>query len=98
MASLIIDDKVEDKGIKADRVAVNYAQGIAALEEQYWDVLYLDHDLGDFSGPGGRELNGYSIMCWLEQHPEHLPGRIVIVSHNPVGRVNMMAVIRKLYS
>lgn len=92
--TLLIDDL---KDIQADRVARNYADGIKALQEEHWDVLYLDHDLGDFSGPGGRELDGNSVMCWLEQNPQHLPGEVIIVSRNPVGRQRIASMIWKLY-
>jgi hypothetical protein len=72
-----------------------------------FDVLYLDHDLGevgDFGSEVPVEVNGerylptgYGIMCYLEAHPEFKPGRIVIVSSNPVGRKKIQVVIDKLY-
>ena len=92
--TLLIDDL---KNLPADRVARNYADGIAALQEERWDVLLLDHDLGDFSGPEGRELDGCSVMYWLEANQQHLPGEIIIVSRNPVGRDRITSVIRRLY-
>jgi len=94
MQTLLIDDM---RNIEATRVARTYADGIAALQERQWDVLYLDHDLGDFSGPGGSERNGYHVVCWLEANPEHLPKRIELVSSNPVGRKNIAAVLGKFY-
>ena len=65
VATLLIDDQ---RNLPADRIVRTYRECIAALAEQHWGVLYLDHDLGDFSGAGGRELTGYDIACWLEQH------------------------------
>ena len=47
MSTLLIDDQ---RNLPADRVARTYQEGIDALAEGHWDVLYLDHDLGDFSG------------------------------------------------
>lgn len=94
MASLLIDDR---RALAVDRTARNYADGIAALSEARWDVLYLDHDLGDFSGPGGREMTGYDVMCWIEANPEHMPGEIVCVSDNASGRQRINLVINKLY-
>jgi hypothetical protein len=55
----------------------------------------LDHDLGDYSGPDGRELTGYDIACWLEQNPQHLPDRIEIVTNNPAGRSNIEFILRR---
>lgn len=85
--TLLIDD---ERNIDADRVAKTYDEGIEALKERIWDVLYLDHDLG-------LGKTGYDIMNWLEEHPEHLPDRIIIISANPVGRRNMERVVRRLY-
>jgi hypothetical protein len=73
MATLLIDDQ---RNLPADRIARTYQEGIAALAEQHWEVLLLDHDLGDVSGPDGRELTGYDVACWLEENPEHLPDRV----------------------
>lgn len=93
MATLLIDDQ---RNLPADKIARSYQEGIAALAEQHWDVLYLDHDLGDFSDPDGRELTGYHVACWLEQHPQHLPDRIEIVTSNPTGRSNIEFVLRRI--
>jgi hypothetical protein len=92
MRVLLIDDK---RDLKANRVARNYHQGIVALKQEKWDLLLLDHDLGDFHD--GTEKTGYDIMLFLEEHPQYLPGKIEIVSSNPVGRRRMQVVIDKLY-
>lgn len=94
MHTLLIDDM---RNIETTRVARTYDDGIAALQERQWDVLYLDHDLGDFSGPNGSERNGYHVVCWLEANPQFLPKQIVVVSSNPVGRSNIAAVLGKFY-
>ena len=63
------------------------------LQDETWDELYLDHDLGgqEFveSGPG----TGYEVAVWLESHPEFKPGRIVLHSLNPAGRSRMAAAL-----
>jgi len=94
MFILLIDDEREHAGV---RVARTYAAGIAALQERQWDYLVLDHDFGDFSGPDGRELTGYDVACWLEEHPEHLPKDIGIVSKNPEGRRKITLALSKFY-
>lgn len=94
MQTLLIDDK---RTLDVTVIARNYNDGIAALQERQWDVLYLDHDLGDFTGPNGSERNGYHIVCFLEANPEFLPKRIEVVSSNPVGRSNIAAVLGKFY-
>lgn len=92
MSTLLIDDQ---RTLPVDRIARTYAEGIAALAEQHWDILYLDHDLGDFSGVDGKELTGYDVACWLEQNPQHLPGRVEIVTSNPVGRRNIESALQR---
>jgi len=94
VATLLIDDK---RNLPADRVARTFQEGIDALTEQHWNLLYLDHDLGDFSGTGGREMTGYDIACWLEQNPQHLPDRIEVVSNNPAGRRNIELALQRCF-
>lgn len=72
-----------------------YDGGIAALKNGPWDVLFLDHDLGDYEN--GVERTGYNVVCFLEENPEFLPKKIILVTSNPVGRMKMQAVIDKLY-
>jgi len=92
MRILLIDDK---RDLTANRVARNYDQGIVALQQEKWDLLLLDHDLGDFSHD--KEKTGYDILLFLEENPQYLPKGIQIVSSNPVGRQRMQVVIDKLY-
>jgi hypothetical protein len=80
----------------ADRVARNFTEGIEALKSEKWDLLLLDHDLSSYVD--GKEKTGYDVMCFLEENPQYLPGKIKLVTSNPVGRYNMQVVIDKLYS
>ncbi len=94
MKTLLIDDM---RDIQADVIARTYDEGIDALEnEGSFDILFLDHDLGCYD-ENGIETNGYHILCWLEENREYLPGKIVLVTANPVGRVRMIQVIKRLY-
>lgn len=72
------------------QIARSYKEGIKYLESSKWDILYLDHDLG-------CNKTGYDVMCWLEEHLEFLPNRVVFVTSNPVGRQRMEQVAGKLY-
>lgn len=93
MKTLLIDDL---RNIPADIVARNYDAGIEALRDQGpFDLLYLDHDLGDYAH--GVEKTGYDIMLFLEENPQYLPKEIKLVTSNPVGRRKMQVVIDKLY-
>lgn len=91
---LLIDDK---RSLSGARIARTFAEGIAALQEEHFDVLYLDHDLADFTGEGGRELTGYTVACWLEENTQHLPGNVVLVSDNTVGQNRIRLALEKFY-
>lgn len=92
MKTLMIDDQ---RTIKGAKIARTYKEGLDYLEfGGPWDILYLDHDLGDFQNE--REYNGYHILCWLEEHPQHLPQKIITITANSSVREKMNLVIKKL--
>jgi DNA modification methylase len=78
------------------RTARTFDEGIKALNEGPWDLLLLDHDLGDYKAD--RERTGYDVACYLEEHPELLPGKTVCVSANPVGAQRIRDIMEKLYA
>ena len=64
--------------------AINY------LNNETWDLLLLDHDLGgeqmvDYS----NKNTGSEVARWLSENPEKKPPAILLHSFNPVGRLNM---------
>lgn len=89
---LLIDDV---RTMPVDKIVRTYDEGIQALQENKWDIVWLDHDLGCFKD--GKEYTGYTILCWLEENPRFLPKNIRLVTSNPVGRARMQMVIDKLY-
>ena len=91
MRSLLIDD-FRDLG--ADVIARTFDEGIAALQQEPWDILYLDHDLGD----PDEKKTGYGIVTWLETHPQYWPNAVQVVTSNPVGRQNIERVLQKYYT
>ena len=86
---------IDDTRNLSEIIARTYDSGIFLLQLYKWDLLLLDHDLGCFKD--GKEYTGYDILCWLEEHPEHLPKEIKLVTKNPVGKKRMEQVIKKLY-
>ncbi|NJO48166.1 MAG: hypothetical protein HC840_00460 [Leptolyngbyaceae cyanobacterium RM2_2_4] len=102
MKTLLIDDirDVEfvnkNWNVQVTDVARTFAEGINALKQGGVDTLLLDHDLACFDEEG-NELTGYKIMTFLEEHPEYLPNKILLVTSNPVGRAKMQSVIDKLF-
>ena len=86
--TLLIDD-IRD--LPAECILRNPDLAEDILKAVKWEVLYLDHDLGEGC------ITGYDILCWLEENPEYLPKRIELVTDNPVGRKRMQQVLDKLY-
>ena len=92
MQVLLIDDLREIPGVTY--VARTFDDGIAALRDDGpWDLLLLDHDLGEED----PRHTGYNVLCWLEELAEYLPRRIELVTANPVGRGKMEVVIERMY-
>jgi len=87
--TLLIDDF---RTLTVDYIARNFSDGITALKSGPWDMLFLDHDLGE-----DYPNDGYGVAKFLELHPEFLPTKIQIVSSNPVGRKNIERVLEKFY-
>lgn len=84
MKVLILEDSVErysqfQNQLEGHLCFVHDAHSaIGALQKNEWDVVFLDHDLGEGNG------TGYDVACWLEEHEEHMP-IVVVHSSNPVG-------------
>lgn len=90
MKTILIDDI---RNLPADRVARTFEDGIEALKnEGPWDLLLLDHDLGQEDGKDGT-----GIVNWLEENKNLMPKEVIIVSSNPVGRNRMRLVLDKIY-
>lgn len=82
-------------------IARTYEEAIQMLSKYKYTDVYLDHDLGDFSGPGGREMSGYDILLWLvqrKQDHEYVPKNFHILTANPVGRLKFEGVINRYLS
>jgi CheY-like chemotaxis protein len=66
-------------------------EAIELLKNNLYDVVSLDHDLGQLinqpSGPG----TGYQVAQWLAENKDRKPPRIIIHSFNIPGAKNMMS-------
>lgn len=79
------------------RIARSYQEGIDALEQEAWDLLVLDHDLADFSGPENEERTGFHVLDWLGAHLDRLPEEIQLITDNGSRRLPMVTSIQRLY-
>lgn len=81
------------------------AEAIKELATGKYDFASLDHDLAPEHYPWLEktpedyvDATGYDVVKWLEEHPEFWPARGTCVhSANPVGRENMLVVVRAHY-
>jgi CheY-like chemotaxis protein len=68
-------------------------EAIDMLDTNSFDLVSLDHDLGDktmvTSGPG----TGYEVTEWLGANPDKQPRMIFIHSFNPAGAQRMKLVL-----
>jgi len=100
MKILILDDDIERWDVVTERLKDSvdeikwvFTAGdcIDLLCNESWDVLFLDHDLGD------DNETGYDVACWLEARPSKQPKKIYIHSLNPMGASRMRQAITKSY-
>lgn len=111
MRILILDDvkyrhDVYDKLYGDDDVFHSYtfSDFLSKLDNGPWDLIHLDHDLGDFvdnpdlytDGWGKiREYNGTDASDRICNLPDNkLPKRIVVHSINPVGARRMVDMLK----
>lgn len=75
--------------------AYTAADCIRLLAESDYDVVFLDHDLGgaQMVESEGPEETGYTVAKWMEANRRAV-GLVVVHSLNPVGRANMLALLR----
>ena len=81
--------------------ARTYDEAISALSTGQISEASLDHDLTVEASLGIHhpgEKTGYSVCCWLEQHPDLFPPEGCHVhSANPAGAQRMRQVLQKHY-
>ena len=69
---------------------------IEQLNKGNWDVLFLDHDLGDEVYVAPEEENtGSGVARWLEKHKDKIPRLVIIHSLNPTGQEYIKAILKE---
>lgn len=100
---LWLDDLREParNGFIGARWAKTAAEAIKLLEGGKVTFASLDHDLSTEATMGiavDDEETGYSVVCWLESHPEFWPlDGVRVHSLNPAGKSRMLVPIRAHY-
>jgi response regulator of citrate/malate metabolism len=102
MKLLMIDDlkKIEEfisidkqKMFSKIKIARTFKEGLKSLDEEEWDLLLLDHDLGGVK-------DGMDILDYLEiqliNNPKKIPKKIEIITRNPAEKRKMELLAQKL--
>lgn len=63
-------------------------QGVKMLEENTYDLLLLDHDMG-------AGMNGMGVIRWLQDNPTKIPKKIYLVTANIVCGPLMMEYLQR---
>ena len=67
---------------------------INLLKEEFWDMLFLDNDLGgSVNVPVEEENSGSGVARWLANNIDKQPEFIVIHSLNPVAQTYIHALL-----
>ena len=95
MATLLVDDK---RDIPADFVARDYRTAIKTLQEYpgRFEIIYLDHDLGDID-EHGIERTGFDVLKFISEFTQYVPESIVVVTSNGSVRREMEYAVQRLY-
>jgi len=88
MRTLVIDDY---KDINATYVARTFKDGVNKLKTEKWDLLYLDHNLGEF------KKSGYDVMQFLKENKQFAPKMILCISDSPGGKDQINGMIKDIY-
>lgn len=83
------DSKPEPHGCS---VARTYDDAVRMLRRYEWDVLYLDHDLGDADG-----RTGYDLLVQMRAEAR-VPADVVCISWNPVGKRRIQNLWSDIYA
>lgn len=72
---------------------------VNAIMLDKFSYIFLDHDLGGLQMVESGNGTGYEIAKFLHDNPQYLPTHdIVVHSLNPIGRKNMIDVLKKVHN
>ena len=89
------------KQFKGDRldVAIDPARAVELLSTNYYDVIFLDHDLLPehyYAEEFDDERSGYAVARWLAESPGKLASATIIVhTRNADGAFRMVELLRR---
>lgn len=89
--------------IKHIKQTWGFHETIDVLENNVFDTIFLDHDLGDhrkgdrlYEMYSNREFTGADIARWIIANTNAIPQQCVVHSVNPSGAQNITNIMRKV--
>ncbi|HST53156.1 MAG TPA: cyclic-phosphate processing receiver domain-containing protein [Pyrinomonadaceae bacterium] len=86
------------KGDSVD-VAADAARAVEMLSSNYYDVIFLDHDLLPehyYAEEFDDERSGYAVARWLAENPARLAAaRVIVHTRNADGALRMVELLRR---
>jgi CheY-like chemotaxis protein len=80
-------------------VAVDPARAVELLSANYYDVIFLDHDLLPehyYAEEFDDERSGYAVARWLAENPSRLAAATIIAhTRNADGALRMVELLRR---
>lgn len=58
---------------------------IEALQEETWDMVFLDYDLDQQVRGSSGSGTGYEVAKWLSSNRDRMPGKVCVHSYNQKG-------------
>jgi len=100
MKILVVEDSEERNSLFREwlkghdfMIALDAPTGIRYLQAYEYDVIFLDHDLGDRSNVDSEDINtGYQVAK-LIPNSINKNAQVIIHSMNPIGSGNMLKVL-----
>ena len=89
------------KQFKGDRLdlAVDPARAVELLSANYYDLIFLDHDLlpEHYYAEGfDDERSGYAVARWLSESPaRHAAATVIVHTRNADGALRMVELLRR---
>ncbi|HEX8283893.1 MAG TPA: cyclic-phosphate processing receiver domain-containing protein [Pyrinomonadaceae bacterium] len=89
------------KQFKGDRldVAVDPARAVELLSANYYDLIFLDHDLLPehyYAEEFDDERSGYAVARWLAETPaKHAAATVIVHTRNADGALRMVELLRR---
>ncbi len=97
---LFVDD-IRSAPDKSWDIARSFIEAINLLTLNNYEVVSLDHDLGDINNAEGRERTGYDVLMWMLDRKytgsAYVPETVIVHTANPPARLKMQGIVDRYW-